>query len=406
MKENVMKKMMAMSACIVATLAGQAIAQPVIDGTRDASYGTALFLQTQPTQFGNSTLGDPDLANGSEINAVYGLVQNGKLYLFIAGNIETNFNKIDLFFDVQAGGQSPLRDDNVDIDFGGLNRMGAGPVGDPPVQAPGLTFDAGFEADYWLGLTAGNNPVDLFANAAVLRTNGPIKNVNFFPLDYGSYDGGLKSATPVVPFDGPQLDPQSGFAAAIFAQYGPRTAGASVQANPTSPVGTPDLIRYALNNSNAAGVTAAPDCNVPFTNEDPAAVTTGAEIEIDLAELGWDGVSPIRVAGFVNGSDHGFVSNQVIGGIPNSVNCNFGGNVGEVRNADFSQIPGDQFVTIPASAPSCYPDCDLSGSLNIDDFICFQTFFAIGDTYADCDVSGGLNIDDFICFQTFFALGC
>ncbi len=57
-------------------------------------------------------------------------------------------------------------------------------------------------------------------------------------------------------------------------------------------------------------------------------------------------------------------------------------------------------------ATSCYADCDASGSLTIDDFICFQTFFAIGDPAADCDGSGTLNIDDFICFQTFFALGC
>ncbi len=55
---------------------------------------------------------------------------------------------------------------------------------------------------------------------------------------------------------------------------------------------------------------------------------------------------------------------------------------------------------------ACYPDCDAGGSLNIDDFICFQTFFAIGDAYADCDASGALNIDDFICFQTFYAIGC
>ncbi len=55
---------------------------------------------------------------------------------------------------------------------------------------------------------------------------------------------------------------------------------------------------------------------------------------------------------------------------------------------------------------SCYPDCDGNGTLNIDDFICFQTFYAIGDKYADCDGSGSLNIDDFICFQTFYAIGC
>ncbi len=54
----------------------------------------------------------------------------------------------------------------------------------------------------------------------------------------------------------------------------------------------------------------------------------------------------------------------------------------------------------------CYPDCDGDGALSIDDFICFQTFFALGDPYADCDDDGALSIDDFICFQTFFAIGC
>ncbi len=58
------------------------------------------------------------------------------------------------------------------------------------------------------------------------------------------------------------------------------------------------------------------------------------------------------------------------------------------------------------TAAGCYPDCDASGTLDIDDFICFQTFFALGDPYADCDGSGTLDIDDFICFQTFFAIGC
>ncbi len=61
---------------------------------------------------------------------------------------------------------------------------------------------------------------------------------------------------------------------------------------------------------------------------------------------------------------------------------------------------------VTCDAPSCYADCDASGSLNIDDFVCFQTNYAIGDPAADCDGSGSLNIDDFICFQTFYALGC
>ncbi len=64
------------------------------------------------------------------------------------------------------------------------------------------------------------------------------------------------------------------------------------------------------------------------------------------------------------------------------------------------------FIFKDCPQPTCYPDCDASGSLGIDDFICFQTFYALGDLYADCDASGSLGIDDFICFQTFYALGC
>ncbi len=60
---------------------------------------------------------------------------------------------------------------------------------------------------------------------------------------------------------------------------------------------------------------------------------------------------------------------------------------------------------------SCYPNCDknrLNGSsvLNVNDYICFQTRFALGATYADCDNNDVLNVSDFICFQTQFALGC
>ncbi len=54
----------------------------------------------------------------------------------------------------------------------------------------------------------------------------------------------------------------------------------------------------------------------------------------------------------------------------------------------------------------CKPDCDASGELDIDDFICFQTTYAIGDMAADCDGDGQLLIDDFICFQTAYAIGC
>ncbi len=61
----------------------------------------------------------------------------------------------------------------------------------------------------------------------------------------------------------------------------------------------------------------------------------------------------------------------------------------------------------PTGCPDvCLADIDQSGALSVDDFIAFQTAFALGDSIADCDASGTLAIDDFICFQTLFALGC
>jgi len=78
---------------------------------------------------------------------------------------------------------------------------------------------------------------------------------------------------------------------------------------------------------------------------------------------------------------------------------------GYARHTDTNKTEG--FVArLPGAGGGCIPDCDESGQLNIDDFICFQTYFALGDAKADCDGTGGLDIDDFICFQTFFSLGC
>ena len=74
---------------------------------------------------------------------------------------------------------------NPDADFNGLNRMGDDGSGN------GLKFDTGFEADYWIGFTNGNNPVQVFSNAAVLRTDGRLLTPNLTgSLDYGSFDGG------------------------------------------------------------------------------------------------------------------------------------------------------------------------------------------------------------------------
>ncbi len=125
---------------------------------------------------------------------------------------------------------------------------------------------------------------------------------------------------------------------------------------------------------------------------------------------------------YINGSSRGFVYTKAGGvhnlndpalvtGIPSGytmmtaqkINDNgwiigygYGGNLGFYSG----------YVLKPIGTGACTADCDESGSLTIDDFICFQTLFAIADPTADCDASGDLSIDDFICFQTLFALGC
>ena len=55
---------------------------------------------------------------------------------------------------------------------------------------------------------------------------------------------------------------------------------------------------------------------------------------------------------------------------------------------------------------SCYPDCNGDGLLNLSDFGCFTTQFALGMAYADCNGDGIRNLADFGCFTTKFALGC
>lgn len=49
-----------------------------------------------------------------------------------------------------------------------------------------------------------------------------------------------------------------------------------------------------------------------------------------------------------------------------------------------------------------YTDCDEDCMLSIQDFVCFQTRFALGDPFADCDGDGTLTVDDFVCFYTCF----
>ncbi|GIV05380.1 MAG: hypothetical protein KatS3mg016_0955 [Fimbriimonadales bacterium] len=278
-------------------LSAAALAQPTIDGTRDALYGTPIVVQDTPTGFGDSTLGQVDYANGSELDAAYAYVDtlNSVLYLFLAGNLESNFNKLEIFFDTVAGGQNRLRGDNSSVDFNGLNRMGDDGSGN------GLTFDTGFEADYWIGVTGGGSPYALYANWAELLTSGG---------GPGYYLGTTGAASSGI-----------------------LTGGDS---------GAPSGIRITINNSNTGGVTSSvADATAA------AAVSTGVELAIPFAALGITSTpTTIKVSAFINGAGHDFLSNQVLGGVGGL------GNLGEPRNVNFANIAGDQYFTVVVPEPA------------------------------------------------------
>lgn len=280
-------------ACAAAWMTVSASAQTV-DGTRDAIYGSPLVVQNTPTGFGDSNLGQVDYANGSELDAAYAYVDMAgqTLYLFLAGNLESNFNKLEIFFDTVAGGQNRLRGDNAGVDFGGLNRMGDDGSGN------GLTFDTGFEADYWIGITGGGSPYALYANWAQLLTSGG------GPGDYLGTTGAASDGT--------------------------LTGG-------SNPYG----IRVTINNSNTGGVTSS--------IADPlaaAAVTTGVELAIPFSAIGISGATVIKISAFINGSGHDYLSNQVLGGVGGL------GNLGEPRYVNFANIDGDQFFTVVVPEPA------------------------------------------------------
>lgn len=144
---------------LTALMSSPAWAVPVIDGKADAEYGAALSTQNTNTQFGNATSGDPiNGGGGSEIDQVFAVISGGRLYVTIAGNLETNFNKIDLFIDSEAGGVNTI---DGGVLPAGVDQFCCGGNGTNPdntgalQRLTGLTFDAGFTADHYLTFTHG-----------------------------------------------------------------------------------------------------------------------------------------------------------------------------------------------------------------------------------------------------------
>jgi len=74
----------------------------------------------------------------------------------------------------------------------------------------------------------------------------------------------------------------------------------------------------------------------------------------------------------------------------------------------FTQAGGGSSPTsaLWVGCPNCYADCDLSGRLNVNDFICFMNKYAVRAPEANCTVDGVIDVADFVCFMSEFGRGC
>jgi hypothetical protein len=273
---------------LIVTAGAVAATEPVMDGTVDAVYGAPIVVQNTQTQFGDSNLGLMDWANGSELNAAYAFRTATHLYLFFAGNVETNHNKLTFLIDSKPGGQNRMLGGQPNVDFDAINRIAEYPIG----AGNGMTFDPGFEADYWFSYTS-----------------GPHEGAFSYWFNYAEVGG---------------------------------TVGYWVGRGTTA--GVPNIIYefdngwvVAVNNSNVLGVTGGIGLETPTTG-----LTTGVEHRIPLNLLG-NPTGDIKVVAFINGTGNDFVSNQILGGIGG------GPNFGEPRAVNFATIPGQQYFVVPAA---------------------------------------------------------
>ncbi len=375
-------------ACLASLALTPAIAsaQPVVDGTLDEGVYTELFIQNTHTQFGNSTDPDPRTSQGgSEIDGIYATVADGMLFMMFTGNLENNFNKLEVFFDGIEGGLNTLTDTTslpeIDGFVDGDANNGIGAL----QRMEGLSFDDGFFADHLLVFTNGTETTDF--------AEGWIHTVHY---------GEVKP---------------DGVAHALGGHPDPAVVGGTLIDKNSADPGTDPLdqffidrdtenaidLKASVDNSNTGGVVfrgEAPFLTTPEEMEEAAAVTTGIEFGIPLEALG-NPTGDIKVSAFINGGGHDFLSNQVSGGFELDT-----GNLASPSTVDFAQIPGDQFVVVSQQA-KVTGDADGDGDVDAFDLGIWQTQFGqTGDGLsADFDMDGDVDAFDLGLWQTNFGTG-
>jgi len=295
-------------------------AQIVIDGSADAQYGAPVASQQLGTSTFKNTETNLDAANGSELDAAYGTISNGVLYLVLAGNLDSGgtdssgnaFDKLNIFFMTGPGGDHTLGTNyNGNADFGHINNMGVG--GNNSMDGnPGLTFDTGFAANYWIGVTVGGAGVGptFYVNREVICSNCD-----------GEFLG--NSSPSNTPPGNIMVDPVFG-------------------------------VRAALNNSNTNGVQMdLSGCEVNGAPFNPQNVKTGVELAIPLSAIG-SPTGSVSVCAFITDDQYASMYNQVLAPI-NGGPSECQGSFGSADAVDFSTLPGTHTFTFTVPPCNSFP---------------------------------------------------
>lgn len=189
--KSLQRFVLSVAVLLVASMCNLAGAVPTLDGTADPNEGYAVLGPPQNTssQFGVSEFDDLVASGGgSELNQVFGRIEDGRLYMVIAGNLENNFNKLMIFVDSVPGGVNQIQgdifadpnDQNVPRGFDSFCCGGFEPPnGNNTFNIGGLQimnnmqFDPNFSADYVMDFTHGRETVGSAA---------PIDPINFWAM--------------------------------------------------------------------------------------------------------------------------------------------------------------------------------------------------------------------------------
>ncbi len=380
---------------LILAAANLSLGQPVVDGTAAgdlAFYGAARSVQNTNSGFGNATNGDlREAFSGSEIDQVFGAIAGDRLYVLVTGNLENNFNKLEIFIDSEAGGMNQLDGSNLPPSVDPFCCPGEPASVGALQQMNGLRFDTGFSADHYVTFSNGDHTfgpggsqvttwtLSAFYADLTAGTGGQKSEVGFQYNPLG-IEPGLAQGEPIdqnnngcsSPQDTNCNPPEHEFAEPV-----------DTINDPANNKGHRDLLNdvgflMAINNSNTQGV------NFGFgaATGNPQDVVTGIEFSLPLSQLG-NPTGAIKLAAFINNGGHTFVSNQFAGtGIVQ-------GNLGNSSAVNLASIAGDQFVTITQSA-----DFDRDADVDSTDLVTWEGAYSInaaGDSNGD-GVTDGLDL--------------